>query len=150
MEGSARIKSAEEAPNLRVGSHTRSDREVVGARDDLNPVREGALAAHILLEGRARRPAAVDLTIQANDYEERLGELLDDGGHHVRLEGPREGPAHVARSVAHVGADRGGAARDVVVEGGYDAREDLGEAGREEEAAAGELREGEAPAVPRV
>ena len=48
--------------------------------------------------------------------------------HHLGREGARKRPAHVASGVAHVRADRGGAAGDIVVQGGDDARQGFREA----------------------
>ena len=113
-------------------------------------VREGALAADVLLEGGGGGAADVDLAVEDDEDEEGGRERGDVRRHHRRLEGAREGPRDVAGGVADVGAHARRTAGDVKVERFGHPREHLGEPRGEEEAAAGELGQSEAAAVPRV
>ena len=123
--------------DLEVARDARSDGEVVGARHDLDAVREGALAADVLLEGGGGGAADVDLAVEDDEDEEGGRERGDVRRHHRRLEGTREGPRDVARGVADVGAHARRAAGDIKVERLGHPREHLGEPRGEEEATAG-------------
>ena len=110
------VEARQVGADAQVRVRARADRVVVGARHDVDAVREGALPADVLLEGGRRRAPAVDLAVEGHLHEQPGRERADVRRHHRRLEGAREGPAHVARGVTHVCADGGGAALDVVRE----------------------------------
>ena len=84
-----------------------------------------ALAAHVLLQSRHIAPrkssgqarhisssshlirgggcaAAVYLPVEERSHHHAAGQVGDEGAHYGRRVRPREGPAHVARGVAHL------------------------------------------------
>ena len=144
-------KRRDDGRHRRKGVGAVAEREVVRRRQDLDAEREGlrALPADVLLEGRRRRAAAVDLAVKQRRREHAARERRQVRSHDARLVRARERPAHVARRVAHVRAHAVAAAAHVESQRRKHARHRVGQPRRQQQAAATQLRERQAAAVPR-
>ena len=77
------VKLGHEGAELEESVDPAAHGEVVGLGDDVYPVREGALAAHVLLEGGGGGAAAVHLPVEDGHRHQGVGQLPNVRLHHL-------------------------------------------------------------------
>mmetsp|Transcript_15456 Transcript_15456/g.50818 ORF Transcript_15456/g.50818 Transcript_15456/m.50818 type:complete len:234 (-) Transcript_15456:1033-1734(-) len=136
--------------HFEVGVRASAHRKVVSSCADVDAVRKVPEAADALLESGGRSPPAVHLAIKHGSDEQSRRQSLGVLLHNVRRVCAGESPAHVRRRITHVRSHRVRTFANVVHQSLCHLWNDDGQASREEESASRELREREAPAVPRT
>mmetsp|Transcript_22679 Transcript_22679/g.30269 ORF Transcript_22679/g.30269 Transcript_22679/m.30269 type:complete len:127 (+) Transcript_22679:2162-2542(+) len=99
------IKLPHKAADVEESVDSVRQREVISLGQDLDTVRESALATHCLLESGTGSSAAVHLAIEQADVDQLAGEGHDVGAHDLGGVSSGEGPDNVASCVADVCTD---------------------------------------------